>query len=225
MKFAMCAVPDHEKHAQEDQLRRAPHEHDLKHAVVRGGVWCDLHSGAKVGYIRDHHTIAWEFLRCSDRASSQGWTRAINGEGRLFPADQGTQRGNRVYDWPADQPGIICNLTGYRGDANIYAPRCGRLRSVGAGHLYQVHRIGLPCEQQLGGITRVGRYTVRPSQIIAAPGWNNSEHSVTLWLRPSDRTRDRAHHSVSTDRDHMISSCSCLGGQKACVLQASTVTN
>jgi hypothetical protein len=58
----MRTFPDLREHAQEGQFRRVPHQHDIQRAVARIGRWRNLHPGAEVRQVRDHHAVAGELL-------------------------------------------------------------------------------------------------------------------------------------------------------------------
>jgi hypothetical protein len=221
----MHTFPDLREHTQESQLRRVAHKHDIQHAIARIGLWRDLHPGAEVRKVRDHHAVAGEFLWCRDRARSRGGGCGIHMERHWLPAGERPQSGDRVYEGPANQPGIIGDLSCRRGDTDIDAACYSHLTPALAGKCDQIHRPGFAREQQPGSVGWAKRDAICPRKVIAASGRDHAEYAITTRLRLSHSACDCARHAVSAKCDDQVTPYCRLGSDGACVPEAAALAD
>jgi hypothetical protein len=209
----------HEK-AQESKLRCVMHTHDLEQAIASIGRRRDLHPGTKIGEVRDHHAVPDKFLWWHNCAFMRRGSGSVHGKARRLPFGERAQGGHRVHQRSSKQPGLIGDLPGCRGDAEVHAACYRHLGPVRAADGDKVHRARLAREQQPGRGRRAERDAMRPGEIVAAPGRDNAEYAITPRSRLRHRARDGACHSVPADGHHPVAPRCCLGRQRARVPEA-----
>ena len=225
VKFNMRAFPDLREHTQEGQLRRVTHKHDIQRAVPRIGPWRDLHPGAEVRKVRDHHAVAGEFLWCRDRSRSRGGACGIHIERHWLPAGERPQSGDRVYEGPANQPGVISDLPCRRGDTEVDAACCSHLTPVRAGNPDQIHRLRFAREQQPGGVGWAKGNAICPRKVIAASGRDHAKDAITTRLRLGHSACDCARHAVPAKCHNQVTPDCRLGSDGACVPETAALAD